>query len=139
MKIKTDFVTNSSSTSFLIIQKKEKFELTDFLKAVGIADESIFRDIFVKLYNSFESNMEPLNEYITRYGRLESNETNEDWIVNYFSEEVLQKVLEAEEKGYKVYYGKLASDNGWTEGFFCTDSFIIDTDSMYIDATTDGW
>lgn len=139
MKIKTDFVTNSSSTSFLIIQKKEKFELTDFLKAVGIADESIFKDIFTKLYDSFESKMKPLDEYIARYGRLEANEAKEGWIVKYFSEEALQKILEAEKNGYKVYYGELASDNGWTEGFFCTDSFIIDTDSMYIDATTDGW
>ena len=53
--------------------------------------------------------------------------------------ETLNKILEAESKGFPVYMGELRSDNNEIEGFFCTDYFIIDDKRLYIDATNDGW
>jgi hypothetical protein len=56
-----------------------------------------------------------------------------------FSEETLKRIKDAEAKGFKVYMGKLYSDNDAIECYFCTSDFLIETKNFIIDATNDGW
>lgn len=58
MKIKMDFVSNSSSTSFVYISK-EMLSKDDFLRAAGVSSDSpvasLFEAMFYQLKSSIES------------------------------------------------------------------------------------
>ena len=137
MKIKLDFVTNSSSTCFVLISNGN-FNMKKFIDSVGIDDKSVFKDMFKHLFEAFKNDLNPARNYVSSH-RWTKERTFEEFIVDLFSQKTLDKILEAERSGKTVYMGSLRSDNDAIEGFFCTDAFIIDTEDLYIDATNDGW
>lgn len=134
MKIKTDFVTNSSSTSFVVMTKGE-LTLHSFLKAVGVSQESMFLGLFVKLFNLFKNDMNRLEYTAIRYGCS----SVEEYIEQYFSKDTQVRIRQARENGFEIYVGELHSDNDEIETLFCCDAFVIEGDKLIIDATEDGW
>lgn len=136
MKIRTDFVTNSSSTSFVIITGGA-FEETDFLELMGVAENSPFSPIFEALYYQIKSNMRPVEEYGSQYKKAVG-----DWmdlLKDKFADEVVERIIKGKENGYKVFVGDLSSDNNEIESFFCTDSFEVENGKIYLNALECIW
>ena len=134
MKIKTDFVTNSSSTNFIVMSQGIP-TMQAFFNAVGISQESMFLDIFVHLFKCFKNDLNPGLLYVRRFGYS----TIDEYVEKNFSKDTLDRVKDAEAKGYDTYIGDLHNDNDAIETLFCCDSFVIDGEKLVIDATEDGW
>lgn len=139
MKIKLDFVTNSSSTCFVVILKKgKKITKEAFMHSVGINKKSPVYSIFEELFTMIESNMEDFDSGVAQH-RWNKTKQWDKFIEDIFSADLVKRISEAKEKGDSVYFGTLCSDNTPTESFFCCDSFKIEGNSFYIDASNSSW
>jgi hypothetical protein len=138
MKIRNDFVTNSSSTNFVIISK-DKFNEEDFMKLVGVNKNSPFQFAFDELYEALVQKMKPAREYYYSSYRRGRYETYELYLEEEFSKQVRDKILEAEKNGKNIFIGSLSSEETETQTFFCCDSFEIENDSIYLNALECVW
>jgi hypothetical protein len=136
MKIRTDFVTNSSSTSFIIITDGD-LDKRDFFDLVGVIEESSLSPIFGALFDRLLEKMVSGSEYSNwRYAGSEGLKT---LVKDKFSQEVAQRVVEAQRKGKKVYVGDLSSESDEIESFFCCDSFELENEKIYFNALECSW
>lgn len=135
MKIKTDFVTNSSSTCFVVMMK-DNMTLPQFLRLVGISNDSMFIDVFSNLFQCFKRDLVSIDAWMRKY----SCQTLEDFVKScYMSPGTLDRIKKAQERGLSIYVGEMSSDNDEIESFFCCDSFVIEGDNVIFDATNDAW
>lgn len=135
MKIRAGFVSNSSSTSFLIIAKKD-LNRVDFFELMGIDLDSPIADLFSQFYDDVMHSMERKVDFKT----AENDAPAEAWFEqDRLSPHMVQKLREAKERGLKAYYGRLDSETSLIQAFFCTDSFEVENEKIYFDGLDNVW
>lgn len=130
MKIRTGFITNSSSTNFLIISKEELtedylFEKLGFVKG-GIL-ESQGRDLCEKIMYAIDGGL--------RY--YDYNNPDYESIKEVFGDK--SAILYDKNKGFHAYWGYTSSDDSPLIQFFTTDSFEIEEKDFYINGRSCIW
>lgn len=131
MKIKTDFITNSSSTSFIYISSSS-LTLDKFLLAAGVEKDSPLIDMFTSFYEIIADSI-CSGEKIRHIDEL----INEKY--TQFSEDTLEKAEVALSKGKNVILGRFSSDNNALETFLCLEVFEIESPDFLINAYDNAW
>lgn len=133
MKIRTGFVTNSSSTNFLIITKEELTK-EKLLYQLGFKKGSPLEILGKKFVNDLKQSMicyskHSLDEY--QIAKLKDDFGDQ-------SIKMLEKLLK---KGYSAYVGYTSTDNGNTSlaVLFTVDSFEICKEDFYLNAKNCVW
>jgi len=126
MRVRAGFVTNSSSTSFLIIARDE-LEEGAFLKLMGVAPDSPIAGLFRELF----SDVVESSRYVD-LARVDTRVSPATWFdTDRLSPVMIGHLKDAAGKGLKAYFGSLSSDNNPVQTFFCTDTFEVENEQIY--------
>ena len=137
MKIRKGFVTNSSSTSF-IISLKEEFSKKNFMTAIGANGNSPMNKIFEDLFGAIENDKQNIIDVTREY--QEGIKVGDFLQKQGFSQDTVNKVEQLLADGRDVYYGHLKSDGETpSEIFFCCDSFVLCEENIYFNGNIGGW
>lgn len=132
MKVKMDFVSNSSSTSFVYIAK-EMLSKQDFMKAVGIAEGSPVASLFDEMFYRLKENIEH-GETLTSVDEIDHLESRER-----FTGDVITRMKSALEQGKTVTVGSFSSEVDLAECMLCTEIFEIESEGFFINAYENYW
>lgn len=133
MKIKLDFVSNSSSTSFVYISDEELSEEI-FLEAAGVNGDGPVGDLFRQMYFEISTALRHRGEQVTTKEAADSLAGTHE-----FTPEVIEKMKVAIEQGKSVVTSKLSSDGPLAESLLCMAIFEIESDRFYINAYNNSW
>lgn len=138
MKIRAGFVSNSSSTSFLILAK-EDLNRVDFFELMGIEPDSPIADLFEKFYLDVIDSVRTTVDFSTAGKQVPA----EDWFKgrrgNNLSIHMINKLRDAKQHGLKAYFGTLSSEENPIQSFFCTDSFEVENEKIYFNGLECIW
>lgn len=137
MKIRNGFVTNSSSTSF-IISTKNDLNKSSFLESIGVENKCILNKFFEDLFESIEVNKRNIIDVIKEdpYCKDIENFLKQEG----FNEDTINKVTDLINMGQDVYFGTFRSDaETVAEVYFCCESFIVCEDDIYFNGNISGW
>ena len=132
MKFRDGFVTNSSSTNFLIISKQE---LTpDYLfDKLGFTRGSLLEPYARELCNDI------LNATQKDIRRQHSDIIDFDKIAEMFGERSALIYKNKVDKGFHIYTGRTGSDSGQLTSYFTTDYVEIEEEDFYLNGLNCVW
>lgn len=132
MKVRIGYVTNSSSTNFLILTKKTITK--EFLyEKLGFMNNSPLKEEALELCENIISSIDYAPTYFS------FDEVSYNLVERLFGKYYAEKFKEKTENGYQAHVGYTQSDDGAMTGFFTTDTFEIEDQDFYINARSCMW
>lgn len=132
MKIRNGFVTNSSSTNFLIISKEELNEEFLFEK-LGFRKNGIMSTLGCYLVEEILQGVSDGPRY------LEIEKIDFKCIEENFGKADAKRYAQMNEKGCFAYMGYTASDDSCLASFMAMDNFVIDEKDFYMNGLNCVW
>lgn len=130
MKIRMGFITNSSSTNFLIISKEELTE-EYLLKKLGFVQGGVLEEQGRQLCSSI---MDAINGGLRYY---DYDTPTYESIKEVFGDK--SAMIFERKEGYHAYWGYTSSDDSPITQFFTTDSFEIEDKDFYLNGRACMW
>lgn len=132
LKIRDGFVTNSSSTNFIIISKKELSH--EYLyKKLGFDKTSKIMSFGSELSTDLLSGAESGVRW------FDVEKIDYDTVLEIFGEKTARKYEELTQKGFYTYLGHINSDDSCLTSFMTTDRFEIDNKDFYMNGLNCAW
>lgn len=132
MKVKMDFVSNSSSTSFVYIAR-EMLSKQHFMTAAGVDADSPVASLFEDMFHELQGRIEQ-GETLTSVEEIDSLNNRER-----LTSEVIDRIKKALEQGQTVTIGSFSSENNLAEMTLCTEIFEIESERFFINAYENYW
>ncbi|MCI8650726.1 MAG: hypothetical protein HFG20_11495 [Anaerotruncus sp.] len=132
MIIRDGFVTNSSSTNFMIISK-EKLNSDYLFEKLGFKKNSSISSAAFSLVDDIIG----ATELGVRW--FEIDQIDYKTILKIFGKESAEKFKKMSKIGYHTYIGHTNSDDDYLTSFMTMDSFVIDEKDFYMDGKNCGW
>jgi len=132
MKIKMDFVSNSSSTSFVYIAW-DMLSKQDFMSAAGVSPGSPVASLFEDMFHELKERIER-GETLTSVEDIDMHNERER-----FTTQVMERMKKALEQGQTVTIGSFSSENNLAEMTLCTEIFEIESERFFINAYENYW
>ena len=132
MIIRDGFVTNSSSTNFMIISKEE-LSSSYLLEKLGFKKGSSISAAAFSLADDIIS--------ATKSGVrwFEVDQIDYETILKIFGERSAEKYRKMSSKGYHTYIGHTNSDDDYLTSFMTMDCCVIDEKDFYMDGKNCVW
>jgi len=132
MKIRDGFVTNSSSTNFLIISKEE-LSVDYLFNKLGFKENSPLEEPGLRFCEEII--------FGTQRGVrwFEIDEVNYESILEIFGEKSAKKFEKLSKKGFYTNVGYTSSDESYLTVYFTMDNFELDEKDFYINGLNCVW
>ena len=127
MKLRKGFVSNSSSSSF-VITSKEPLDINSILESSNISKDFIFYELCKEAISSVilcADELKTEKDFYKHYGTYNSLEE--------FMEDCSfpKKAMDNFKRGHHIYVGGFSSEQGGIESGLCDMSFNIDKEDFY--------